>query len=82
MLLEQREATVIEIAEELDMLHAAVSNHLKLMRLSGLVSARGEGRHVRYALADYSACAVLRAASDGTASRLGELTDLACPEPA
>jgi DNA-binding transcriptional ArsR family regulator len=81
MLLEQREATVLEIAEELDMLHAAISNHLKLMRMSGLVTGRGEGRHVRYQLADYSACALLRAASEGTAGRLGELSDLAYPEP-
>ena len=82
MLLEQREATVLEIAEELDMLHAAISNHLKLMRMSGLITGRGEGRHVRYRLADYSACALLRAASEGTAGRLGELSDLAYPEPA
>jgi len=66
MLLERREATVIEIADELDMLHAAISKHLQLMRMSGLISARVEGRHVRYALADYTACSVLRAASDGT----------------
>jgi DNA-binding transcriptional ArsR family regulator len=82
LLLEQREATVLEIAEELGMLHAAVSNQLGVMRMNGLVSGRGEGRHVRYALADYSACVLLRAASDGIAGRISELSDLACPDPA
>jgi DNA-binding transcriptional ArsR family regulator len=81
MLLERREATVIEIADELDMLHAAISKHLKLMRMSGLISARVEGRHVRYALADYTACALLRAASDGTVGHGLEIVELGCPEP-
>ncbi len=81
MLLERREATVIEIVDELDMLPAAISNNLKLLRMSGLVSAREEGRHVRYALADYTACALLRAASDGAVGQGHEIVELGCPEP-
>jgi DNA-binding transcriptional ArsR family regulator len=82
MLLERREATVIEIVDELDMLPAAISNNLKLLRMNGLVSARDEGRHVRYALADYTACALLRAASAGTVGHGQEIVELGRPEPA
>ena len=41
-----------ELAEQLDLTRANVSNHLNCLRGCGLVTAQPEGRRVRYELAD------------------------------
>ena len=44
------ERTVTELMERLDISQAAVSQHLKVLRDTGLVTANPEGRHRRYEL--------------------------------
>ena len=41
-----------QLAQDLDLSRANVSNHLTCLRGCGLITATPEGRHVRYALAD------------------------------
>ena len=47
-LLRDRELTVVELAEPFAMSQPAVSQHLAVLRESGLVSARAEGRNRVY----------------------------------
>jgi DNA-binding transcriptional ArsR family regulator len=49
-LLRERERTVFELAEPFDMSQPAVSQHLAVLRDSGLVSARRDGRTRVYRL--------------------------------
>lgn len=51
-LLCHREVSVGYIAEMMDMSNPAVSHHLKLLKQSGLVDSRREGKEVFYRLAD------------------------------
>jgi DNA-binding transcriptional ArsR family regulator len=44
------ERTVTELSDGLDMSQAAVSQHLRLLRATGLVDVRPDGRHRRYQL--------------------------------
>lgn len=50
-LLAEREASVSEIEERMDMPQAAVSQQLARLRLDGLVTTRRDGRNIYYALA-------------------------------
>jgi DNA-binding transcriptional ArsR family regulator len=55
------------LARELGLAPAAASQHLSAMRTAGLVTARREGRTVRYALADpeiLAACELVRGVID------------------
>jgi DNA-binding transcriptional ArsR family regulator len=45
-----RECTVTELTEGLPISQAAISQHLRLLRDSGLVAVRPEGRHRHYSL--------------------------------
>ena len=49
-----------ELAEELRLTRANVSNHLACLRGCGLVVAQPEGRNVRYELADRKLARALR----------------------
>jgi len=51
-LLRDREVCVHEIVEALDVSQSAVSHQLRVLRNARLVTARKEGRHVYYRLAD------------------------------
>jgi ArsR family transcriptional regulator len=67
---------VNEIARELGLNQAAVSQHLSAMRAVGLVEAIRDGRTVRYRLADpqiLDACELMRAVLVRRLSRLGDL---------
>lgn len=57
-----------ELADELGLTKANVSNHLACLRGCGLVTATPEGRRVRYELADHR-----------FAAALSQLADLALP---
>ncbi len=59
-LLAEREKSVSEIEELMDMPQAAVSQHLARLRLDGLVDARREGRNIYYSLASKEVTAVIR----------------------
>jgi DNA-binding transcriptional ArsR family regulator len=73
-LLEQREATVQELTDELTTTHQNVSKHLGILRHAGIVTRRKAGNKVWYALADYSACRLIEQA---TASATGYVEELA-----
>jgi ArsR family transcriptional regulator, virulence genes transcriptional regulator len=75
-LLGERTLEVNELARELDLGQAAVSQHLAAMRAVGLVEATREGRVMRYRLADpeiMEACDVMRNVVVRRLSALGSL---------
>lgn len=63
-LLAEREKSVSEIEDFMDMPQAAVSQHLARLRLDGLVDARREGRNIYYSLASAEVKAVIRTLHD------------------
>lgn len=73
-LLEQREATVGELTDELATTHQNVSKHLGLLYQLGIVTRRKQGNQVWYALSDYTA---LRLIEQATASVTGYVEELA-----
>jgi DNA-binding transcriptional ArsR family regulator len=73
-LLEKREATVQDLADELAVTHQNVSKHLGVLRGVGIVTRRKEGSKVWYALADYSTCRLIE---QSTASVTGYVEELA-----
>jgi ArsR family transcriptional regulator, virulence genes transcriptional regulator len=81
----QRE--VNELARDLGLNQAAVSQHLATMRAVGLVQALRDGRTVHYQLTDpeiLAACSLMREVLVRRLSRLGDLASaaiLAAPEP-
>lgn len=75
-LLGERPCEVNEVARELGMSQAAVSQHLGAMRGTGLVEAIRDGRTVSYRLTDpqiLDACGLMRAVLVRRLSRLGDL---------
>jgi ArsR family transcriptional regulator len=75
---------VNELARELDLGQAAVSQHLAALRNVGLVEATRDGRSVRYQLADpqiLDACGLMRDVIVRRLSALGSLAAAATQEP-
>jgi DNA-binding transcriptional ArsR family regulator len=76
---------VNELARELDLAQAAVSQHLAAMRGVGLVEATRDGRSVRYELADpeiLAACDLMRGVIVRRLSALGSLAAAASRDTA
>jgi DNA-binding transcriptional ArsR family regulator len=66
-----------KIAEELGMTQPNVSQHLSVLRASGLVDSERDGREVRYRLTDpdvITACAMMRGVLQRRLTRLGRLS--------
>lgn len=80
--LEQREATVGELADELATTHQNVSKHLNVLYRAGIVSRSRSGSSVYYALADFSACRLLEQASASLTGHVEELASIAGLEAA
>jgi DNA-binding transcriptional ArsR family regulator len=74
--LEEREACVQELANELGLVHRNVSHGLNLLYREGLLSRRREGTLVVYSLADYSACRLVAQATASVTAQIEELGDL------
>lgn len=75
-LLGERPREVHELADELAVAQATVSQHLAAMRAVGLVEAVRDGRSVRYALADpqiLAACSLMREVIVRRLSALGSI---------
>ena len=75
-LLGERPREVHELAAELELGQATVSQHLAAMRSVGLVEAVRDGRSVRYALADpqiLAACSLMREVIVRRLSALGSI---------
>ena len=76
-LLGERPREVNELARELELAQATVSQHLAAMRGVGLVDATRDGRCVRYELADAEILAACDLMRDVIVRRLSALGDLA-----
>lgn len=76
-LLGERSREVHELAGELDLGQAAVSQHLAAMRSVGLVEATRDGRSVRYELTDLQILVACRLMRDVIVRRLSALGSLA-----
>ncbi len=79
-LLGERPHEVNELARELGMGQATVSQHLGSMRAVGLVEATRDGRSVRYGLSDpeiLAACELMRAVLVRRLSSMGDLASAA-----
>jgi DNA-binding transcriptional ArsR family regulator len=77
MVLEQREASVQELADELGTAHQNVSHHLCVMYRDGVLSRRREGATVFYTISDYTACRVLEQVLASVTAQVEELGELA-----
>jgi ArsR family transcriptional regulator len=76
-LLEQREATVQQLSDQLPSTPQNISRHLGILYRSGIVARRREGATVQYSLADYSACRLLEQTLASIRGQLDELADIA-----
>jgi DNA-binding transcriptional ArsR family regulator len=74
--LEEHEACVQELADELGLVHRNVSHGLNLLYREGLVSRRREGTLVVYSLADYSACRLVAQATASVTAQIEELGEI------
>jgi DNA-binding transcriptional ArsR family regulator len=78
--LEREDATVQELTDELPTTHQNVSRHLAVLYKAGLVTRQKEGKCVRYALSDYTACRLVeqaRACVSAHVEDLAQITGLA-----
>ncbi len=66
------EECVSNIAAAVDMTDPAVSHHLKLLRKSGLITSRREGKEIYYKLADTRKAELLHTVCE-------EMFEIACP---
>ena len=73
------------LAEEVGLSQPNASQHLAVLRASGLVEADRHGREIRYSLTDPDvivACGVMRSVLQRRLDRLGRLAALATPRAA
>jgi DNA-binding transcriptional ArsR family regulator len=75
--LEKQEATVQELTDELATTHQNVSQHLGVLRTSGIVTRRKDGNKVWYALADFTACRLVEQAAASITGYVEELATIA-----
>jgi DNA-binding transcriptional ArsR family regulator len=73
-MLEQQEATVQDLTDELATTHQNVSKHVGILYQAGIVTRRKDGTKVWYALADFTA---LRLVEQATKSATGYVEELA-----
>lgn len=76
-LLQVREATVSELADELSTSAPAVCKHLARLHQTGIVARRRDGVCVRYAVADYTAFRLVEQAGAGVTACAEELAETA-----
>ncbi len=72
----EREASVQQLADELDLVHRNVSAGLNVLYREGLVTRRKEGTLAIYSLADYSACRLITQAAESVTAQIEELGEL------
>ena len=83
-LLAEGPMTVGRLADRLSLAQPNVSQHLALMRASGVVEAEREGREIRYRLTDPDiivACGLMRQALQRRLARLAALSRRAADAP-
>lgn len=74
--LEEHDACVQELANELGLVHRNVSHGLNLLYREEILTRRREGTLVVYSLADYSACRLVTQATESVTAQIEELADL------
>lgn len=77
MRLEESEACVQELADELDTTRQNVSHHLGVMYRDGVLSRRKDGTTVLYAISDFTACRVLEQVLASVIAQAEEYGELA-----
>ena len=75
--LEEGEATVQDLTDELATTHQNVSRHLAVLYQSGMVSRRKDGRTVWYSLADFTALRLVEKAAESASGFVEELASIA-----
>jgi DNA-binding transcriptional ArsR family regulator len=75
-LLEQQEATVQHLSDQMPSTPQNVSRHLCILHRAGIVARRREGTSTYYSLVDYSACRLLDQTLASITGQIDELADL------
>jgi ArsR family transcriptional regulator len=76
-MLEEGEANVQDLTDELATTHQNVSRHLAVLYQCGMVSRRKDGRTVWYSLADFTALRLVEQAAQSAAGYVEELAAIA-----
>jgi len=76
-MLEEGEATVQDLTDELVTTHQNVSRHLAVLYQTGMVSRRKDGAKVWYSLADFTACRLVEQAAKSATGYVEELATVA-----
>jgi len=76
-MLQEKEATVQDLTDELATTHQNVSKHLGILYQAGIVSRRKDGTKVWYALADFTVCRLVEQAAQSAAGYVEELATIA-----
>lgn len=74
--LEQRDASVSELTDELGTSPQNISRHLNILYRSGVVTRRRDGLRVHYAVTDYSACLIVGQAVASIFGHIHEMEEL------
>jgi DNA-binding transcriptional ArsR family regulator len=77
LLLDEREATVQELADELRLAHQNVSQHLNVLHRAGVLSRTRRGSCVRYVIADFTVPVLIQQAGASVIGQIEELAELA-----
>ncbi len=75
-LLEQQEATVQQLSDQMPSTPQNVSRHLCILHRAGIVARRREGASTYYSLVDFSACRLLDQTLASITGQIDELADL------
>ena len=75
-LLEQQEATVQQLSDQMPSTPQNVSRHLCILHRAGIVARRREGTSTYYSLVDFSACRLLDQTLASITGQIDELADL------
>ena len=75
-MLNDRDATVTELADRMATTHQNVSHHLGLLHQAGIVSRRKEGNSVRYSLVDWTGWWLVEQIASAVAEHIDELHEL------
>jgi DNA-binding transcriptional ArsR family regulator len=78
-LLEEGDATVQELADQLPSTPQNISRHLGILHAAGIVSRARHGRSVQYSLVDYSACRVFDQVLASITGQVDQLSELVRP---
>jgi len=76
-LLEEGDATVQELADQLPSTPQNISRHLGILHAAGIVACARHGRSVQYSLVDYSACRVFDQVLAGISGQIDDRSALA-----